>query len=307
MKRLQNIFSRKMTLMITPGASGVTRQWRVSKGVLYVLGTAASFILFGNLFFGANYIDQKISDKEYNRLQAENMELTQRYERMRWELSDMSARYDELVDKEIAIRQMFDLPEIDPEMRLLGVGGPESAPALIDSPVDELAYQSEIELDRLNRLARFEVDKFDEALLALKDKKRKLDHMPTIMPTEGWLSRGFGMKPNPFTGASQMHRGLDIANHRGTPVVATGDGKIKRAGKNGGMGKMVYINHGFGFATRYAHLDKINVKVGQKVKRGDVIGLMGSTGYSTGPHLHYEVIKNGKSQNPYKHIIKYNY
>jgi murein DD-endopeptidase MepM/ murein hydrolase activator NlpD len=307
MKRLHKIFSKKFTLMIAPGASGVTRQWRVSKGTLYILGTAVAVVGLANLFFGASYLEKKISEDEYNRLRTENAELTQRYERMRWELSDMSERYDDLVNKEIAIRQMFDLPEIDPEQRLLGVGGPEAGAPEIDSRVDELAYQSAVELDRLNRLARFEVDKFDEVLEGLSEKKRKLDHMPTIMPTEGWLSRGFGMKPNPFTGTSQMHRGLDLANHRGTKVIATGDGKIKSARRNGGMGKMVEINHGFGYVTRYGHLDKIMVKPGQKVKRGDVIGLMGSTGYSTGPHLHYEVVKNGKSQNPFNHIIKFNY
>lgn len=293
--------------MIAPGASGVTRQWRVSNGTLYALGATASLVIIANLFFGASFIDQKISDAEYQRLQTENTELTQRFERLRWELSDMSAKYDELVEKEIAIRQMFDLPEIDPEQRMLGVGGPEGGAPIINSRSDEIAYESEIELDRLNRLARFEVDKLDEVLESLTDKKRKLDHMPTIMPTEGWLSRGYGMKPNPFTGQNQMHRGLDLANHRGTKVIATGDGKVKSARRNGGMGKMIEISHGFGFKTRYGHLDKILVKAGQKVKRGDVIGLMGSTGYSTGPHLHYEVIKNGKSQNPFNHIIKFNY
>ena len=111
------------------------------------------------------------------------------------------------------------------------------------------------------------------------------------------------MKNDPFTGYRQMHHGLDIANHRGTPIIATADGRVSSVGRNSGLGKIVAIDHGYGFRTRYAHLSEIKVKRGQRVKRGDVIGLMGSTGYSTGPHLHYEVIRNGKTVNPIKYIL----
>ena len=111
------------------------------------------------------------------------------------------------------------------------------------------------------------------------------------------------MKYDPFTGYKQMHRGIDIANHTGTPIIATADGVVKATQSSAGMGKFVVINHGYGFQTRYGHLSQIKVKAGQHVKRGDVIALMGSTGYSTGPHLHYEVIRNGNFLNPAKYIL----
>jgi murein DD-endopeptidase MepM/ murein hydrolase activator NlpD len=111
------------------------------------------------------------------------------------------------------------------------------------------------------------------------------------------------MRLDPFTGYKEMHRGIDIANHRGTPIIATADGRVASIGKNSGLGKTVVLNHGYGFRTRYAHLHEIKVKRGQTVKRGDVIALMGSTGWATGPHLHYEVIRNGKTLNPIKYIL----
>ena len=111
------------------------------------------------------------------------------------------------------------------------------------------------------------------------------------------------MKHDPFTGYKRLHRGLDISNNTGTPIIATADGVINKTATDNGLGKFIVIDHGYGFKTRYGHLSKISVKRGQKVKRGDVIGLMGSTGYSTGPHLHYEVIRNGKFLNPRKFIL----
>ncbi|MFQ5606712.1 MAG: M23 family metallopeptidase, partial [Candidatus Zixiibacteriota bacterium] len=280
---------------------------RVNAGFLYMAVVVAISVVALNLVFGMRYLDQRVAYEERERLRTENTDLAQKYEKLRWELADVSASYDELVEQEILIREMFDLPEIDPEQRLLGVGGPAPAQAELALGVDGMAYQNGTEIDRLNRLARFELEKFGEVVSALSDKKRRLNHTPSISPCRGWLSRGIGMKRNPFTGSMQYHAGIDLANHRGTPVVATADGKVTRARRQGGMGRMVIIGHGFGMVTRYGHLDKILVKPGQKVKRGDVIGLMGSSGYSTGPHLHYEVIKNGKSVNPLKHIIKTNF
>jgi murein DD-endopeptidase MepM/ murein hydrolase activator NlpD len=111
------------------------------------------------------------------------------------------------------------------------------------------------------------------------------------------------MKHDPFTGYKQMHRGIDIANHSGTPIIATADGVVRDTSRVAGMGRLITIDHGFGFKTRYGHLSEITVKNGQRVKRGDVVGLMGSTGYSTGPHLHYEVLRNGQFINPTKYIL----
>jgi murein DD-endopeptidase MepM/ murein hydrolase activator NlpD len=307
MKHLRKKLSQKINIVMIPQSTGVSRNvsFRISTAVA-VLALVA--VLVGsNAFFGVSFLESKADSAELLRLQTENAEMSRKYEKLRWDLSDIGKKYEDLVDKEISIRNMFDLPEIDPEQRLLGIGGPSDAPPALDSEISRLAYRDEVEVDRLNRMARFELDKMEEVVEALSGKKRKLDHTPSIRPTRGWISRGIGNKRNPFTGTVQFHAGVDIANHRGTPVVATANGTVAKAGRNGGMGRMISINHGFGYVTRYGHLDKILVKRGAKVKRGDVIGLMGSTGKSTGPHLHYEVTKNRKAQNPLKFVIKSNY
>ena len=304
---IKKALQRNITIVLIPGAPRESRQWKVSAGFLWAVGGAACLVIAANLFLTSSYFDRQIAAEERQRLTDENAGLSQKLERLRWELADVSANFDVLVSREIAIREMFELPEIDLEQRLLGVGGPVSGPPIMVSRADEIAYKSEVEVDRLNRLARFELEKYAEIIEALSDKKRRLDHTPSIRPSRGWFSRGIGMKRNPFTGAMQYHAGIDLANRRGTPIVTTADGKVSKARRNGGMGNLVVINHGFGMVTRYGHLDKILVKSGSKVKRGDVIGLMGSTGYSTGTHLHYEVIKHGKSKNPLNYIIDTNY
>lgn len=306
-KRFKKSLSAPLTFMVAPGASGETRQWRIKAGVIYAIALLGFAFLAGNVFFSASAVEERMAKAEINRLKSENAALTKKYETLRWDLSDLKTRYDELVEKEIAIRQMFDLPEIDPEQRMLGTGGPGPVVTTTLTESERTAYRTEAEVDRLNTLARFEVSKFDEILDALSEKKTVLDHTPSIMPTDGWLSRGMGMKPNPFTGIEQFHAGIDLANHHGTPVRATANGVVKIAARNGGMGKMIMINHGNGIVTRYGHLEKILVRPGERVKRGDVIGQMGSTGYSTGPHLHYEVLKNGKAVNPFNYIITQNY
>jgi murein DD-endopeptidase MepM/ murein hydrolase activator NlpD len=266
----------------------------------------AALVLLGSLgaglYFTSQYFNDKVAQKEIARLRAENEELADNFEQMRWNLAEVEHRYADLVEKEVVLRTAFDLHEIDPQERQLGIGGPKAA-ASITSAAQQSALVAEVELDHLLRLSRFELEKFDEVHLALTDLKDRLAHTPSIWPCKGWYSRGYGMKYDPFTGYKRMHHGIDLANHRGTPIVATADGKVVKVGTNGGKGKTVVIDHGYGFKSMYGHLSKAQVKRGQKVKRGDVIALMGSTGYSTGPHLHYEVTRNGKTLNPRKYIL----
>jgi murein DD-endopeptidase MepM/ murein hydrolase activator NlpD len=127
---------------------------------------------------------------------------------------------------------------------------------------------------------------------------------PSIWPTTGWLTSGFGGRRDPFTGGSDYHAGLDISADRGKPVRATADGTIGEAGWSGAYGNMVLVSHRFGLATRYGHLSRIAVSAGQTVHRGDVIGYVGSTGRSTSPHLHYEVLLNGQAINPLRFLTR---
>jgi len=146
-------------------------------------------------------------------------------------------------------------------------------------------------------------ENYMELLRLLEKKKNLLASTPSIMPARGTRTSKFGYRLSPFTGLKEFHAGLDIANRKGTKVIATANGKISYAGKRMFIGNEVLIDHGHGIVTKYGHLSKILVKAGSRIKRGDVIGLMGSTGRSTGPHVHYEVRVNGIPVNPEKYIL----
>jgi len=126
---------------------------------------------------------------------------------------------------------------------------------------------------------------------------------PTIWPAQGWLTDAFGNRSDPITGEPEFHTGLDISTDHGQPVYATANGTVQSAGAAGAYGNMVTIDHGFGLTTRYAHLQAFKVRAGDAVRRGDVIGLVGSTGRSTGDHVHYEVLANGQTLNPLRFLL----
>lgn len=121
---------------------------------------------------------------------------------------------------------------------------------------------------------------------------------PSIWPLAGWLSSTYGKRKDPFDGGQDFHPGLDIAADRGTPVHATADGTVESSGYNGNYGNAVLVEHGYGISTRFGHLSRLAVHAGQKVRRGDVVGYVGSTGRATSPHLHYEILLNGRPINP---------
>ena len=126
---------------------------------------------------------------------------------------------------------------------------------------------------------------------------------PSIWPARGWMNDGYGSRRDPFNGAADYHPGLDISADRGDPVVATANGTVASAQRSGAYGNMIVIDHGFGISTRYAHLDSFRVKSGDPVRRGDVVGYAGSTGRSTGSHLHYEVLVYGRHLNPLQFLL----
>src|SRR5262245_21625707 len=121
---------------------------------------------------------------------------------------------------------------------------------------------------------------------------------PSICPAQDWLTGRFGGRSDPFTGEPAFHEGLDISTEKGQPVRATADGVVESTGYTGDYGNLIVVRHDFGITTRYGHLSRFNATVGTAVKRGDIIGYVGSTGRSTGSHLHYEIIANGKLLNP---------
>ncbi|MEW5874144.1 MAG: M23 family metallopeptidase [Candidatus Zixiibacteriota bacterium] len=223
---------------------------------------------------------------------------------------DVEALRKQLVFLEMSeqrVRSVFGFPELDPAERALGTGGSVVPFNVAQAePVSVEAYELGSKLDRLLRRCEFERENFDAIYTQLEDRKERLDCTPSIMPVAGYLTRGFGIKPDPFTGQNRPHTGLDLGAESGTPVVATAEGRVTDAEFQSQLGNVVVVDHGHGMRTTYGHLSKFSVKKGARVKRGDVIGFVGNTGYSTGPHLHYEVHINGRAVNPMKYIYDMN-
>ncbi len=142
-----------------------------------------------------------------------------------------------------------------------------------------------------------------ELLRAIRDNREVLSSTPSTWPTMGLVSSQFGRRGSPFTGRGEFHKGIDISAKRGTPVQATAKGVVSFSGVDGAYGNTVIINHGSGLVTRYAHMQRCAVKEGDSISRGDLVGYVGNTGRTTGPHLHYEVMLNGVCVNPMHYIL----
>lgn len=205
-------------------------------------------------------------------------------------------------------RTIFAMKPLADEMRNAGVGGPSDANEKFDVVENgRLLHETTRKLEMINRKMIIQSKSFNDLAVMVSNKEKMLASIPSIMPVDKnkvKVSSGFGWRQNPFTrSGSQFHPGIDLAGKIGTPIYATGDGVvIDPFGSMTGYGIAIVIDHGYGFETLYAHLSKSLVKPGEKVKRGQIIGYLGNTGPSTGPHLHYEVIRNGQKVNPVNYI-----
>lgn len=212
-----------------------------------------------------------------------------------------------LNDFEQKVRILANLERKEDQASLFSIGGstPEELDANISLREDHgrLVRAMHQQLNQAQQTAVVQQKSFEELLDGLKDKRSLLAATPSLRPTKGWVSSEFGYRISPFTGRRELHRGMDIANHVGTPIIAPADGVVTHSEKQWLIGNMISIDHGYGMTTRYGHLDKMLVKKGERVNRGQKIALMGNTGRSTGPHLHYEVRLNGVPVNPRKYIL----
>ncbi len=299
------MLNKKLVFMLITDSRDKLRQFQLSYRLIFGCAAIAAFLFIANILLTTSFVRSQVSTLEIKKLRSENAFLSKKFEDLKGRVSKISDIYGDLVEKEIVIRNIFNLPEISLDERQLGIGGPENSGAGISSSV-QLANSTESNVEALLRLAHFEKEKYEEVYNVLSDKKSLLDHTPSIMPTRGHFSRGFGMKLDPFTGNQQFHSGVDIANRTGAPIYATADGVVKFAAfSDGGLGNLIEIDHGFGYMSRYGHLSRIKAVSGQNITRGTLIGYVGSTGYSTGPHLHYEVVKDDRQVNPMDYIVSF--
>jgi len=225
--------------------------------------------------------------------QADIDALTLRLGQMQAQMLRLNALGGRLVGQSDLDKAEFDFNAVP------AVGGPEDVANRQSVPLaDFLSMLDRLEAEMEDRDQKLSVL---ESLLMSRSLSERV--MPSGRPVEdGWLSSRYGKRNDPFSGKQDFHKGLDFAGKKGSEVIAVGDGVVSWAGKKSGYGKLIEINHGNGYATRYGHNQSHMVKVGDTVKKGQQIALMGSTGRSTGPHVHFEVLRNGKKVNPSEFI-----
>ncbi len=298
------MLSEKYSIIIVPGSNEEVVNRQLSRG--FIVSILVTVILFfvASAYFAIGFLNSSIDGQRLIELTTENEILASKITEMENTVYSLRAEMSEIIEKDDNIRLIFDLPPIDPDLREVGVGGEAVNYPAINSDLGQRTWLVEDDIEKIQRQLEFENASFEQLLSTVKERKSKLDHTPTIRPCDGVLSRGFGMHNDPFTGSYQPHNGIDIAAARNTPVLATAGGIVRYTGYQTKLGNTVVIDHGNGIRTYYGHLNKIKVRKGQRISRRDLVGLVGSSGYSTGPHLHYEVRIGGKAANPYKYIIR---
>ena len=267
---------------------------------LSLLGMILSGFLLLIIYLNIPYIETP-REKALKR-ELSNMEL--QFELLNKKMVQAQTVLSEIETRDNAIyRVYFEANPISEEQRKAGFGGVNRYKNLEGFDNSNLIISTSKKIDVLTKQIVVQSKSLDEIAGLAEEKEKLLKAIPTIKPVKNEdltrMASGYGYRSDPFTKARKFHRGMDFTAPRGTPVYATGNGIVKRADRrSSGYGRHVRINHGFGYISLYAHLYKYVVKRGQKVKRGDLIGFVGSTGRSQAPHLHYEIIKDGKRVNP---------
>jgi murein DD-endopeptidase MepM/ murein hydrolase activator NlpD len=206
-------------------------------------------------------------------------------------------------------RVIFEADPIPSSIREAGFGGANRYKDLEGYGNSELVKETARNIDVITKQIYVQSRSFDEVIEMAKSKSEMLASIPAIQPVSNEdlkrIASGFGYRPHPIYKVMKMHAGIDFTASIGTPIYATGDGVVMKPpyGAGSGFGKYVMIDHGYGYKTLYAHMSSISVKPGQKVKRGEIIGEVGNTGTSTGPHLHYEVVRNDKKVDPINYFF----
>ncbi|GGH40517.1 peptidase M23 [Mangrovimonas yunxiaonensis] len=265
---------------------------------MFVLAAALFGFLF--VFIASQYIE---SPKE-RALKRELANMQLQYELLNKKMAQTEAVLQNVQERDNNIyRLYFEANPIPEEQRKAGFGGINRYKSLEGFDNSKLIIETNKRLDVLQKQIVIQSKSLDDITKLAEDKEKLLSSIPAIQPVSNEdltrMASGYGMRTDPFTKARKMHWGMDFTAPRGTPIYASGDGVVTRADSNSsGYGRHIRIDHGYGYVSLYAHLYKYNVRKNQKVKRGDLIGFVGSSGRSQAPHLHYEIFKNDKRINP---------
>jgi len=302
------------TVVVFPGTMASPKKFCLPKKLAKMGFMLAGLALVG--FFGASFFFVQ----QYLKLQEDGTELAQlrkeskirkiQVEKFAHQVKNFETEMARLERFEKKLRVITALENSPKSVeKNWGLGGPfglstSSFNTSMSRGATNMVERLSNRLQNLDQQAKIQSISFQELDNFFKNQKSLLSSTPSIWPTRGWVTSGFGFRKSPFTGLREKHEGWDIAARAGSPVRATADGEVVVEGREYGYGNMIEINHGYGVVTRYGHNSKHKVKVGDRVKRGQVIALVGNTGRSTGPHVHYEVLLHGVPVSPKNYILE---
>jgi murein DD-endopeptidase MepM/ murein hydrolase activator NlpD len=334
----------RLTVIVVPDEATAVRRYQVPRRLVEYAPWAAVVIAVLVVAGSIDYVRLRLNAVDVGRMRQQTAQQRGELDTLAGGLASLEEEFGRLWEFERKVRVIADLPgamveaEV-PDSSGVGLGGDQEPPALSTSASEaETSAEQEnsvpgrgggpesqepplprgasLDLDgealertrvRIRRLALRSATQsisFEELVKGLEGKRHRLASTPSIWPTEGWVTSGYGYRISPFTGRRSFHAGLDIASDFGTPIVAPARGRVVFAGRKGPLGKTLVIDHGFGLRTSYGHAAQTHVKKGQEIERGEPIASVGSTGRSTGPHLHYTVEVKGRSVDPHNYIFE---
>lgn len=305
---------KRIKIWFHTGSAADIREVTLSKPLINSLVILFFMAAAGLTYTGYDYyrlkkasFDNTLLSEKLERQKNEIMVQRSQLQTLAGEINQLKDNVATLSTFEEKVRIIADIKKKSDSIGFFGIGGISRDDIDPDIPLSQrhnsLIREMHQQTSQINVAAQKQKTDFQELLNYLNKKRNLLASTPSIRPVKGWVTSKFGYRSSPFTGRKEFHSGLDIANRKGKKIIATASGRVSYAAEKMLIGKMVKIDHGHGTVTKFGHLDKILVKKGDSVKRGDVIGLMGNTGRSTGPHVHYEVRINGTPVNPEKYIL----
>jgi len=288
--------NQQMTFMLIPHNAARSLQWNMSRKLL---SGAAAVIAVLVICFGAIGVWFYISQddiRHVNQIKRDNQEKIETIELLNQEISKIEKQQEEIAQKQKELKRIMGIKSENDRPVEVSRGGKGGIDYRIRGKGDNEVLQQTVEIRTQLAIQEKELD---ELLARVNNNKAYFRSIPNQWPSQGEISSEFGWRSSPFGGrGSSFHEGIDIANDSGVAVVAAADGTVSFAGWKGAYGKMLEIDHGYGYKTAYGHNSALLVDEGDKVKKGQEIARMGNTGRSTGPHLHFVVMKDGEAQDP---------
>ena len=278
-------------------------QFRINSRQAIFLISISICIFSAIIYLSAEILSDILYEKRLNELKNNYSIMSENLKNLQQRLKNLDDKVLVIEEKDKAVRNYAGMPEIDLDIRKLGTGGYGIKSNILSDNIAPMINEElialQLDIEKISRNVNLEFESYESIYDKVKKDINRISKIPSIRPVkDGYLNSSFGYRKDPIDNVMRFHQGQDITVKSGTSIHSPADGIVKRAYYAGGFGNHIKLDHGNGYTTLFAHLSKIKVKHGQKVKKGEVIGLTGNTGRSTAPHLHYEIHHYGESINP---------